>query len=242
MKKRQANKFVMLRTVITLLERNEIIVSGISELQAATNLLKTRTIELESADSLKRTALTGKKIFKDSVKESLIRSASGISGAINTYAKKTGNDVLAENSRLSQSAFALMRETQLLEVLKTLKELALTHKTDIVPFGITEEKLNVFIQRLNSYDEALNEKEHGAVARTGAVKSLELIFRETNDVLDSADKLIRGLAEDHPEFVRDYFIARRIKNLGIRHFSDHPPESSVPQEKKNLPVTGNAAS
>ena len=159
MKKRQANKFVMLRTVITLLERNEIIVSGISELQAATNLLKTRTIELESADSLKRTALTGKKIFKDSVKESLIRSASGISGAINTYAKKTGNDVLAENSRLSQSAFVVMRETQLLEVLKTLKELALTHKTDIVPFGITEEKLNVFIQRLNSYDEALNEKE-----------------------------------------------------------------------------------
>ncbi|MBL0108959.1 MAG: hypothetical protein IPP52_17195 [Ignavibacteria bacterium] len=86
MKKTQANKFVMLRTVVTLLERNEIIVSR--ELQAATNLLKTRTIELESADNLKRTALTGKKIYKDSVKESLIRSASGISGAINTYAKK----------------------------------------------------------------------------------------------------------------------------------------------------------
>ena len=32
MKKTQANKFVMLRTVVTLLERNEIIVSRISEL------------------------------------------------------------------------------------------------------------------------------------------------------------------------------------------------------------------
>lgn len=145
-------------------------------------------------------------------------------------------------ARSGKSKFGEMREMQLPEVLKTLKELALTHKTEIVPFGITEEKLNIFIQRLNCYDEALNDKEHGAVARTGAVISLELIFRETNDILYSTDRFIRGLAKEHPEFVRDYFNAGGIKNLCIRLFRDQPPESNVQQEKTILPVSAAAAS
>lgn len=232
MRKQQENRFTMIITVITYLERFFQIVNRVPELEENLGILKTKKAEISIKDERKKTALTGKTLTKQQAKDNAVKSAMAVSGALFAYGKKITDHVIIERSSLIKSELDRMRDTELAELLESLNELA-TEKLNVLgPYGISEARLNLFAERIESLNKALGDKEDSGVARSGAVKSLNDLFKEADQILLSMDKLVIGLNEDEPEFVRDYNTARKVKNLGLRH---RKPEEQIPDEGTNSP-------
>jgi hypothetical protein len=123
-------------------------------------------------------------------------------------------------------------------VLETLKDITQEHLSELEPYGVTAERYNSFSEKINLYKKALSQREAGNTTRSGAVVSLKELFREAGEILVTIDRLVNGLEEEYPDFAREYYIARAVKNLGVRHNATDTssvnltPESQVQQKKE----------
>lgn len=236
MNKTQENKFNMLKTVETFLDDNQETVNIISELANHQQQFKSVCEQLSLKDEVKRTVRIGKSTRKYSEKGYIIRKALAVSGALYAYAKKTNNIELAQNADINLTNLQRRRDTELTGVLYTIKELAEQNLPALEAFGITTEKFNIFKEKILIYETAVGQSGVSSVLRSGAVREITELFREADELLTNIDKLVTGLAEEHHDFVKNYFVARSIKNLGIRYKKDNIAQSQpAPETGSTVP-------
>lgn len=239
MKKREANIFAMMKNTETLLNENINKFSGVTEITELLNSFKNVISRIVTKEELKRMVLAGKTLRKLSEKNEAIRKAMAISGALYAYAVKTKNIELTETADIYRSDFKKLRDNELPGVLETLKDITQEHLRELEHYGVTAETYNSFSEKINLYKKALSQREAGNTTRSGAVVSLKELFREAGDILVTIDRLVNGLDEEYPEFVREYTIARAVKNLGVRHkATDTAKENKTPDnqvQQKNEP-------
>lgn len=236
MRKKQENRFTMIKAVRTYLSEKQDIVSEISELVNSKAILDEIHDNLKAKEQEKNNSFAGKAAAKLAMKEALIKSSRSVSAALFAYAKKTGNIVISELTDIPKSSLELMRDTMLVEAMEGLKNLAVPVIGELGPYGISQEKLDAFTEKINDYDKSIGDSETGRVTRKGAVKTLKLLFSETDELFEVMDKLVNGIDDkSKQEFVRGYNDARKVRNMGIRHKADkdlpvQEPESE-PEQK-----------
>ena len=229
MRKNQENRFTMIKAVRTYLEEKQEIVSAIGELAENQAILNSIYESLKDKDNEKKTSYKGKAASKLANKESVIKSSMAVSAALFAYARKTGNIVISELTDITKSSLEIMRDTMLLEAMEGLRNLAASEINSLTPYGITQEKLDSFSEKITQYDESIGSTETGRVKRKGAVKTLKLLFKEADELFEVMDKLVNGIEEkEKQEFVRGYNDSRKIQNLGVRHRpADKEPAQAV---------------
>lgn len=230
MNKSQENKFTMLRTIDEYLDSKSSIISGIDELTTNHQLLKSKTTEIKAKDDEKINATKGKVSTKHYTKAGVVSMAIAIAGGVYAYGKKIKNNEILERADITKSDLRKMRDSELVEAVESLRDLATLHSSLLEPFGISQTKLEAFSGKITQFDNAFVQKENSVITQTGATKSLVTLFREADEILNSIDKLVNGLNDDQKEFVRDYYAGRTIKRLGIRYEKDKgasPPVIAV---------------
>lgn len=215
--KSQLNKFTMAKAISTFLGENTEINGSIPELTEHLNSLNLKFGEIEDKDNEHKTVRKGKHDLKNSGKEIAIKKALGISGALNAYASKSGLIELRNKTQDTRSSLKEMRDTELLVRLKFIKDLAAEHLSSLETFGVTQAKYDSYLAVIRKYEESLGQTESSRAVQKGAKKTRAQLFRELDNLLYSIDRLIDGHLEDHPEFVRNYRMARKIFSPGIRH-------------------------
>lgn len=230
MRKRQENKFAMYNTTDSYLSESQVIVESINELNAHHQDFKAKLTAIKSKNDEKKNAIMGKAVSKLMARDNVIKSSIKVSAGLYAYAKRSRNIELAEISNVHRSDLGKMRDTELVDGLEALRDLAYSYIRSLETFGVTAAKFDEFKNKITEYDIAVGRSQTGMVRRKGAGKSLTILFTEADDVLVTLDKLVNGLNDEHPEFVRMYNDARLINNLGIRHRKEEiviPPESGT---------------
>jgi len=218
MDKRQENSQTMWDSVDTVLSDNEEIVDGIAEFKASAKNFRTKKkaaiAKFEEADDKPK----GKVAEKDVTAEELIKSADNACSAIAAYAHKNGDLELSAKVNISTTEWHLMRDTVLKTNAEAIVTLAEAHAADLVPHGLTAEKLALLKTRFTAYADALGERLGSDPESSGARETAETMTAEVNTILrKEIDKYVNQLQEDYPEFYSAYWNARPVKGLGVRH-------------------------
>ena len=207
----------MLATVHAYVTENSAVYSDTEEFVSGIAKLKNLLDLIKDKEDERSTVATGKTKDKNVTRKSVSDFAVMVAGAIYAYGKKSENVFLTEKVNISATFLASLRNHDLVIVLESIEKLAEDNSAAIVPFGITAEKLSEFKARVTQYSKALNAKDSSGASKSSAGKSLRMLFRESDDLLDTLDKLVEGYSESNPEFYNGYKSARVVKNLGIRH-------------------------
>lgn len=240
MNKQQENRFTMYNAVNKYLGENPETTGTIQAFNENCNAFSEKCIEIKLKDDTKKTVAVGKTISKLNARESAITRCLLISAGLFAYAKKTNNDELAELSDIQRSRLEMMRDTELIETLESVYELAKARSAEGVTYGFGETELESYRLIIQKYDDAFGRSQTGMLKRKVAVKSLVELFSEAGAILEVIDKYVHGMRETHSDFAAHYNDARVIRHLGLRHRKDEqpvtPPDNQTPQTQV-IPVS-----
>ncbi|HMQ70623.1 MAG TPA: hypothetical protein PKA90_16700 [Ignavibacteria bacterium] len=215
--KNQKNKYAMYDAVSAFLEEKSSNYSGNEEFTEHVNSFKASVNAIELKEDLRNKSTRGKVIDKNINRGSVTDQALAVAGALYAMAKKNGNVTLLESVKYTKSGLNRFRDTGLVIELNSIKEKAVEYSEAISRFGISSDSLAEFTGNIKIYEDALAAKASGGATKSGAVKSLMTLFRESDNILDSIDRLMENYKVSKSEFYDGYKTSRVIKDLGIRH-------------------------
>lgn len=224
MKKYQKNKYAMYEAVNSYLDKNSSRYSEIQEFVSLKSSFRRKKEEIGLMEDLKKKSTAGRTKDKRVSRETVINQALAVTGAVRAFAKKTGNLTLEEEFHIPKSGFKLLRDSGLIIELNSIRIKAEQNSEALTGFGITSEYLTDFIQNITLYTNAVGARDTGKAQKTGAIETLQKLFREADSILESIDLLMDQYINSDVEFYSGYKSARVIMNLGIRH--DIPEDSS----------------
>lgn len=237
MLKRQENKFTMYKSINAFLDENREKVGSIVELANSYTAFNSKCEDIKAKNETKRTVSQGKATSKLKMRKRAIDASVGIAAGLFTLGKKNDDDELSAISDIPRSELEGMRDSELLEVLETLGSMAEARSEQLTSHGITTDKLESYKRAIGSYNDAFGKRVTGVTKRKIAGASIEIHFAEADEILINIDKLISGMQNEDPEFVRQYKDLRVIKHLGLRHRDDE--EETTPDTGEQLPAVQN---
>lgn len=203
--------------VTAYLDKNSSLFADNEEFINHRNSFKSISEQIGLKDDERNKATTGKTKDKEEAKISVIKQALAVAGALHAFAKKAGAVTLQETTRYSKSKLDNLRDNVLVIELNSIKDKAIQNSDAITKFGISAEKLAAFEDNISQYANALGAKASGGALKTGAIRSLNMLFKDADSLLDSIDRLMENFIDSNVQFYSGYKAARVIKNLGIRH-------------------------
>jgi hypothetical protein len=119
-----------------------------------------------------------------------------------------------------------MRDTELASKGELIASLANQQLSNLTPASITDTMIADLSAKVIAYRDAIGARESGVAERIGARTSMEDLFIKADGILeeeiDPGMELLRG---SQTELYNEYFSARVIKDLGIRH---RPEQATAP--------------
>jgi hypothetical protein len=221
----EKSKLTMYETVITYLLENRDIISvnrsfshTISRLRKAIDEIKVKDREL-SSDTMEKTLLAYK------IKDELIFTLIPITSALYSIARETGNIELKEKTRLSQSYFIRLRDTELVNISLAIHQLAVRNSYRLGKHNITKTMVHNLKDKTEKFRDALDNKIITFVSSNAAL-SLKSAFQDADDILtNQMDKLMEPLSDEYEEFYDDYLAIR--SNEYFEEYEDEGLEIGV---------------
>jgi hypothetical protein len=218
MNKELENKLTMYEAVSTLLGNNESIVTTVPAFVALKNDFTARVQEIHRKAIAKRDATAGKTETKQEAKDSLVSALMAIAAPMYTYARKVKNNEVKDIADVRQSKLEKLRDTELVSRATSIHTQANTIGAALEPYGVTIAMITDLDTKINNFNAALGERESGMAIRSGATTALIDLFNAADELLnEDMDRLIETLRVSNTDFYNEYFAARVIKDIGVRH-------------------------
>jgi hypothetical protein len=207
----EKNKLLMYEIVITYLLENIDIISynptflnAISKLKYAIERIKFKDIEL-SSDILRKTILTYK------AKEDLIFTIIPVTTSLNNYAKEKNNIKLKEKTRLTQSYYIRLRDTELIEQSLAIIYFAKKYFKGLGKYGITKNSIQTLNIEILKFKNTLNNKSITFASNSTNISLVDSFTVAENVLTNQIDRLVEPLNLENQEFYNDYLTIRSMK-------------------------------
>lgn len=223
--KKQQNRLSMFEAVHSYLKENESAFAETNEFVESMNMLRAKINGIFELEDKRSNISKGRTNLKNETRTSAVTAGTALAGAIFALAKKTKNITLADKSNKSFSGLDNMRDIELVLSLNSIKDLATENLEALSGFGVTSEKFLEYKEMFNEYFEALNARESSRAIKVSAARGVATLFKETEELLKSIDKLVEAYRVENKQFFNGYKPSRSIKDLGARR--KKTPESST---------------
>ena len=224
--KRHENKITMLDAVHAYLSEHDNIIESNSGIAMIKEELGRKITEIRIREVLRENVNKGKTKAKHNYRNEIIRIGLSIASKLYDYGKKSGNAELLTQSDFARSDLSRIRDSELINLLHNVSENTEIYLESLSSYGITREKADEFISKMNAYRNSLENQLASKAIRISAKKSLVVLFNEADMILTSLDKMVEEFHRTDVQFYNGYKSARSIKNLGIRH---RQPEELIPE-------------
>ena len=132
----------MYRTVNTYLSDNSNIISGNEEFLNHKDSLDQTIKEIKLKEDIRNKAIKGKTTEKKVTREIVTNKALAIAGALYNFAKKKGDQQMMASTKFTKTRFTQLRDVELSIELNSISEKAVEISTEILKFGISQDKLD----------------------------------------------------------------------------------------------------
>ena len=169
--------------------------------------------------------ITGITKDKAQAQNNAIEKAIQVATAVFAYASIQNNNTLKDKVSYSPSELRRSRDTILIDRLEVIHEAATSVLAELANYGLTQADLDEFSALITSYTNMVEDPRVAITNRARATKDLKSIFKTADKILkEQLDKLMLQYKKTAPEFYQQYFNARLIIDLGIRHKKDEDEE------------------
>lgn len=208
MDERQNNKLRMYTAVETVLDAHPDALDGLSAAQAAATDFRTHLADLRTtAQAQEQYAPAGG--IKADLRIALTDAATPVAQATATWARLTGDPLLAEQIDFTRSDFLYGREQDSLERAQLVRDAATTHAVDLTPYGVTPALLADLDAAVTAFADALGEPRHAIAERSAHTEQLDTHFDAIDGILDDRLDPLVEILRGTP-FYTEYHTARRI--------------------------------
>jgi hypothetical protein len=231
MNDKQENKLTMYEAVTALLDANTAKTSSMSAFATTLDSFKDILTALRKKNILKNTATAGKTTLKNQHQAELIASAVPIAGALFALGTATNDPRIQELGDIKKGDLLKLRDTELSDVVTSIKNLADGYAAGLVPYGVTPVAITALETKLTSYSTSVGGKESSFSTKVAAGKVLSDLFDDADGILkNQLDRMMEMFAPTDQQFYQEYKSAREIKDLGHRFDDDDdtPPDPTPP--------------
>lgn len=217
MTKKQENKISMLEGVHAYIAEHENITAANSGISMVNRDLRNKIDEIRNNENVRVNIFKGKTLAKNANRVDIINLGFAYVSKLFDYAVKSGNLELKSQSDFSRSEVSHIRDTELITKLLNISENVESNITALSPYGITQEKSDEFLQKINSFRNSLESTLTSQAIKVSVRKTIPALFKEANVILKSLDKMVEEYNKSDMQFYNGYKSARNIRNLGMRY-------------------------
>ena len=222
----QENKLSMGLAVQKVVNQNNGIWSGLPAFVTAFSDYEAIITDIQNNRVVQEMDTKGVTLDKGSAEAVLIEKTLVVSTGVYAYAVAVNNNTLKAKVNYSPSALRRSRDTILRDICQLIHDEANAVILDLADYGILPADLTDLQNKIGAYNNAIAAPREAITDRSRATEELKEFFKLMDVVLnDRVDKLMEQFKKDNPKFHRQYFNARIIVDLGVRHGE----ESEEPQ-------------
>lgn len=157
---------------------------------------------------------------KEDAAADAIRKVVLLAGFTTSYASEKNDHDLFEQMDMSFSLLDKLPDEALAPRLTKMVDTMRTIGDPLVEFGVTEEKLQAAEKAIGHFSDLSPSPRVAISGRKTSNDNIPGLLKQMRKAFDSLDKLIKGFTDENPDFVKTYFNARIIVDLGVRHDKD----------------------
>lgn len=207
------NKLRMYRAVRQVVQKYNSSWTGLVAFENAVNQFAQKVTELENLTYQKTKSLMGVTSKRDAHRIKTGELALQVANAIYAYASSIENDELKAKMHYTPSAMKYSPNMRFISAVEGILNKAKLMASDLVPFGIDQDKIDDLELAYLEMVEILNLPRQAVVSRKVIGEKIDNVITDLDTVLkDQLDRLIVLLKEDELDFVLTYEGARTIVN------------------------------
>ena len=189
----------------------------------------------------KREATAGKTEKKQQAEDAMILALVKVASSLYSFARRTKKSEVAAIADVTESQLRKIRDTELASMATSIHTSALANVAALADYGVTPAVLTDLQTKTAAFSTpacrnalrragtALGDRESSVAERVGAGAALGDLFDQMDELLkDELDRLIETVRESERDFYNEYFAARVIKDIGIRHTKPNQPPPTPP--------------
>lgn len=229
MNKREENRYSMFRQVITELDKNPVEFTKYPGLVSAISEFKTLYANIAAKDDKYLTRTNGKLIDFELAEEKMVEAIMELAGFLKVIAKNEADNSLFEQVNFGVYDLTRMRDSNLAVKAESVYNAAQTNKSKLTAMNYTAEKLTDVKSKIDLFASALSDKENSYTEKTTFKLELNELFKMADDLLkEIIDDFMELYKTDNPTMYNNYFSARIVKNLGVRHTKQEEKKTEAP--------------
>lgn len=216
MNARRRAKSDMYQVVKQVCDDNSGILSEIVAFQTAVNQFKAISAQILETEQFRNMPLTGITLDKSADRTHLCKLVTNIAGFIYAYAAVSKNETLKAEVNFSHSKFLQMREDQLVHNSQNVHDLGITNLAALKDYGVTQAKLDELQSAIDAFKDSMPKPRTAKGQKITLTSNEAGLFEQADDILlNQMDLLISNFESAHPDFVKNYREARKIKDPAI---------------------------
>ena len=236
MDKYHERKQTMYNSVITLLTGNadkfadyDALKSNLSKFTAVVALIKAAFVRVRKEDD-ESSGATGD---KSAAREVLVDDLLPVKCNLHSYALDANDHTLVSKTEMKNWKVRKLRDQDLVDTATTIHDAAVPLVDKLGGYKITDAVLTTIKSETDTFADLLGTQSSGGAAHTGSRATMPALFKQADDLLEKhIDNNMESLRKGEPEFYNQYYAARQIKEVGVRHNPKTAPQAPATEKGK----------
>jgi len=225
------NQIRMIRTTIKAMDLNPNPWDGFVKMESYVGQVKGIVLDIDAKFDLLMEIDGGPKKRKELVRNLLIQSTLKISGSGYAYADDEDETLLMEKMDITKSDITALVDSEQANKAEMVLNVVTPLVSSLGDYNVLLADLTDLHDLIVEYRDFLTAPKNSNDAGSGLRDDILLLVKKALWILKKMDRLMEHLKEDHSEFVKVYFKARMIIDLGHRY---RKPISFVSGKTKKL--------
>ena len=216
MNDKRENKFSRNLKVETYFNNHEAeLVPSASILADFITQYRTKNVELTTLAMKANEDITGSSTEKTMLRNTMRDYAVGVSGALYSYFLSINKPKPAQKAYLTKSDLDNARDTDVYVNCKWVLEKAQEFSTEIIPFGVSDQKLVDLNTAIEEYYVMIQDPQNERGNKSSAMADFDVVMKESEDVLEIIKGIMLMLKADFPSLHMQFMSACAIDdNIG----------------------------
>lgn len=218
MTNRQENKNSMYYAVNRTCDKHTKVWEGLPAYATASKEFKVTFNEIQDVGGNQMINITGIAENKQKEEEEMINLTLFVGSGVFAYASVISDHELQRKVQCSPSGLKRMTDTELRNMCNEVFKAAVKVVDLLADYGVTMEDVKQLQKEIDDYAQVIAAPRDALITRAKATARLEELFDQADKILkEQMDKLMIMFKTKAPDFYNEYFNARKIVDLGIRH-------------------------
>ena len=245
MRNRESNLVNMIRATLLYCNNNVAATAIILAFAGVKTSADNKLVLIDSLNQVAGGTTTGVTLDTKTLKETMIQIAYKCANAVSAYATSVNNNTLKAKVNYTLSELRAKKKEDIDDICQTIHDEANTNIALAGPFGYLATDVTDLNTAISLFRTASQNPRQAIITKKQANENIISIIRDVIDNLfaEQMDKMVKTLTTVNPNFVKGYFFAREIINLGstsakVRGTIKNEEEVPLVGAKFYLTITG----